>query len=403
MRKICIIWLAITLLSLIIQIGNTAPVPPTVTSKSAILIDAVTGKVLYEKRCHAQRPPASTTKIMTAILAIENGDLDKQIYASENAAKTRFCSLHLKPGEVLTLRYMLYGLLVRSANDSAVSIAENIGGSEANFVKMMNEKAKAIGAKDTHFVNPHGLHKPGHYSSAYDLALFARYATQYPVFNEMVNTRAIRIERSINYEDVTLRNTAKFLKKYNGADGIKTGYTRQAGRCFVGSVTRNGWRLISVSLGSKDAGEDTAAIMNYGFKYFKQVPFARANQIATTVPVKDGIIDKIGLVADKNLAIVIRKTAPADSRIDIDVSSVSAPFEKGEKLGTLTGYLNGEEVGTVDLLASESVERTFTATLWWYTRFLLIIFSLSFAGYIVYGTAVAKTARRRRRSFTARI
>lgn len=380
-----------------------APEPPAINATSAILIDAVSGKVLYEKNCHARRPPASTTKMMTAILALENGKLDGTVCASEYASSTRFGSLHLKPGEQLTMRDLLYGMLLRSANDAAVCAAENVAGSEAKFVEMMNLKAAEIGLKDTHFKNPHGLYTPGHYSTAYDLAQIARYAICIPEFNEMVRTRNTRIARSISTLDVTLKNTANFLEKYDGADGIKTGYTKEAGHCFVGSATRDGWRIISVVLKDDKAGQDTIALMDYGFKYYKQVLFAQKNQVvAPAVPVRGGVADKIDLVADKGLDVILKKGEQADSDVKTEIYRVAAPVHKGEKLGTLTGYLNGEEVGTVNLVAAETVDRSLSATAWAWTRSVLSISGIFILGFVSYGTAVAKTARRRRRRIPSR-
>ena len=383
--------------------AHAAPAPPKIAAASAILVDAVTGDVLYEKACRKRRPPASTTKMMTAILALENGKLDQSVCASPYASRTPFGSLNLKPGEQLSLNDVMYAMLLRSANDGAVCIAENVAGSEKKFVELMNKKAKEIGTKQTHFANPHGLQNKYHYSTAYDLALIARYAVGIPEFNEMVRTKKIRIERSINTLDVTLKNTANFLWKFDGADGIKTGYTRQAGHCFVGSATRDGWRLIAVVLKSKSAGEDTAALMNYGFKYFQGVVFVRKNDVVVPkVPVAGGVVEHVDLVAAGNLAKTLPRSAQAVPKIETELDHVSAPIKKGEKLGTLTGYLNGEKIGTVDLVAAESIDRTVAATIWLLVRSVLTVSGIVLVGFVTYGTAVAKTARRRRRGFKKR-
>lgn len=402
-RRYLTVWLcALWLLLAAISFAADNPSPPQITAYSAILVDAATGKVLYEKRCHARRPPASTTKIMTAILALEKGSLESKVSASTRASKTAFASLNLKPGETLTLKDLLYGLLLRSANDAAVCIAEHIAGSEQNFVAMMNEKARKLGAKDTHFTNPHGLYDPKHYSTAYDLALMARYAVRIPTFSDIVSTKTARIERSMNEKDVYLKNTARFLWRFNGADGIKTGYTREAGHCFVGSATRDRWRLISVVLKSEDAGGDTAALLSYAFENLKQVCFTRKNEVVTTVAVANGVTDKVDLVARDDLALVLKSTAKAETRTDIDAEETKAPVAKGEKLGTLTGYLNGRKVGSVDLVAANAVDRTLAATTWIWTRSMLTVSVLFLVGYISYGAAAAKAARRRRRGIAAR-
>jgi D-alanyl-D-alanine carboxypeptidase (penicillin-binding protein 5/6) len=379
-----------------------APTPPVIDAQSGILVDAVSGKVLYQKACRTRRPPASTTKIMTAILVIEHCKPGEVFKASPRASQTPHGSLHLKPGEQLDLDNMLYGMMLRSANDGAECVAEHIAGSEAEFAQMMNAKAKEIGATSTHFVNPHGLYNPKHYSTAYDLALIARYAIKMPKFNEIVHTKTARIERSANKKDVYIKNTARFLWRYPGADGIKTGYTREAGRCFVGSATRDGWRLIAVVLKSKDAGNDAAAILDFGFKYFKPVCYAKTTEPATTLPVSGGVYRTIDLMPARDLALVLRKSDAAEPRTELTTQRAVAPIEKGEKLGTLTGYLNGREVGTVNLVAAESIDRNLAATIWFWVRSTLAVTVILFAGLITYGTKAAKAARRRRRGVAQR-
>ena len=367
-----------------------------------MLIDSISGKVLYQKRCHVRRPPASTTKVMTAILALENGNLQASVTASPKAVQTEFGSLNLRPGEKMTLDDCLHGMLLRSANDAAVCVAENIAGSESKFVEMMNAKAKEIGAKDTHFVHPHGLYDPKHYSTAYDLALIARYAIQYPAFNEIVKTKVCRISRSINKQDVAIKNTANFLWKYDGADGIKTGYTKEAGHCFVGSATRDGWRLIAVVLKSRSCGHDTASLIDYGFNTFKPVVFARTGKVLTTTDVPGGVIAKVGVVPAKNLATVIQKNQPAVTKSEVKFDRITAPFKKGEKIGVLTGYVNGKPIGSVNLLSARSVGRNSAATAWLVFKWLITIVVLGLLGIIGYGRTVTKAARRRRRSITTR-
>lgn len=376
--------------------------PPNVTAESAILIDATTGTVLSQKACHARRPPASTTKMMTAILALEHGGLDDVIIASPCASKTPFGSLHVKPGEKITLRDMLYALLMRSANDAAVCIAEHIAGTEPKFVAMMNEKAKEIGANDTHFVNPHGLHDPKHYSTAYDLALIARYAASMPEFNEIVGTKHHRITRSISKLDCTLKNTGRLLWKFDGADGIKTGYTKEAGHCFVGSATRNGWRLISVVLKSKKTMDDSSALLDHGFTNYKLVCFARKGQVATRLPVRGGVDRNVDLIPTESLGKIVRSTARVETRYEIDESRITAPVQQGERVCALAGYINGEKLGSVPLVAASGVRRTFAFGLWVWTRTLLIVLALGMAALLTYGTATAKVARRRRRRLAAR-
>lgn len=377
--------------------ANSSPEPPVIKGKSAIVVDALTGIIIYEKNSHVKREPASTTKIMTAILALEHGKLSDVVTASTDVSKTQYSSMHLKPGENLTLNDLMYGMLLRSANDAARCAAEYVAGSEEKFVELMNEKAKSIGALDTHFVNPHGLHNSNHYTTAYDLALIARYAIQNSEFNDFVRTKGIRINRSINTKDVTMRNTARFLWKYKGADGIKTGHTKEAGRCFVGSVTRGNWRVISVVLGSPDAGTDTIALMDYTFKYFKQVPIARTDKIVQSIPVKYGKQNTVEIIPAQNLALItgIKSDLKPETRISLE--KASAPIRKGDKLGSLTAYYGNKEVGSVNLVAAENVDRKISSTIWLWTRNILATSTILITGLLTYGTAVAKVARRRRR------
>jgi D-alanyl-D-alanine carboxypeptidase (penicillin-binding protein 5/6) len=381
---------------------DAAPAPPQIAAESAVLIDAATGKVLYSRQCRKRRPPASTTKIMTATLAVENGKLGDICTASANASSTPYGSLGLKTGETITLHDLLYAMMLRSANDGAVCVAEHISGTEADFVEAMNKKAQEIGAKDTHFANPHGLYAQGHYSTAYDLALIARYATRNPEFNSIVKTRTARINRSINKQDKYLINTAKILWRYNGADGIKTGYTKEAGHCFVGSATRGGWKLISVVMKTPNSGKDTQALFNYGFKNFKGITFARPNQVVRIVQVEGGVKETVAIVGADWLGSVSRRNAPVQAKSRIRIRRAVAPIEKGEKLGTITGIVNGREIGTVDLVAAESVGRTFAATVKHFTRSFFLACIIFLLGFMAYGTTVAKAARRRRRGIPQR-
>lgn len=378
------------------------PIPPKTTAKSAILVDALTGRVLWEKACHKRLPPASTTKMMTAIIAMDRGKLDQPVIASEYATKTQFTSIHLMPGEQIKLRDILYAMLMRSANDSAVAVAENIAGSEHAFVDLMNEKARSLGAHDTHFVNPHGLNAQGHYSTTFDLAIIARSALQYPLINEVVRTKSFRLARSKNFKDVSVSNHNKFLWQYSGADGIKTGYTREAGGCLAASVTRNGWRLIAVVLGSKKASKDAAAIFDYGYKNFQQKTIARTTIPVSEEPVSDGVVRDVAVVPAQDIAIVLRSHDKGDTSVKTTIQRARAPIHKGDKLGSLTGYLNGQEIGTTDLVAAGDVPRTFIGTVRFIFRTLLKISILTLVGCIIYGRTTAKGSRRRRRGISKR-
>ena len=215
---------------------------PVINAQSAIVMDFDTGRVIFEKNAYQRRPMASTTKVMTAIIALENGNLDDIVTISRNATSIHGSLMHLHTGEKLPLRDLMYGLLLCSGNDASIAIAEHVGGSVEGFLEMMNNKAKEIGANNTHFTSPHGLDDVGHHSTAYDMALITKYALNIPVFNEIVKTKSIQVGNRY------LNNSNEMLTSYEGADGVKTGYTGRAGRCLITSATRDGRRFISVVL-----------------------------------------------------------------------------------------------------------------------------------------------------------
>lgn len=361
---------------------------PQVNAESAVLVDAVTGQVLYEKNARVKRPMASTTKIMTAILVIENAGMNDVVTASKRASEVPYTSLHLKPGEKVKVIDLLRALMIRSANDSAVALAEHVGGSVEGFVKMMNQRAKELGAYDTKFANPNGLYAPGHYSTAHDLAIFTRHALRYEVFNQIVSTTSVRIERSINKQDVLVKTSSRFIKNYEGADGVKTGYIKQAGYCFVGSATRGGWRLLSVVLKSPDSQVDTTALMDYGFRNFERVILGTPEKSVTRVPVRGGKME-LEVVPSRVLHAAVKSGDRNSVRTDVNIDrEIYAPVKKGDKIGTITAYVNDTPVATVDLKAASDVEQTMISTTWPWIRTvtLLAMISIGVAG----GRAAAK-------------
>src|SRR5687767_2699840 len=215
-----------------------APAAPLCKASSAIVVDAATGAVLWEKNARVRRPVASTTKILTAAMVLESGRLDDVVGFSEKARLTEYGNLNVKPGEKFKMRDLLYAILLRSSNDSCVAVGEHLAGSAGQFARWMTEKAHQLGAVDTNFVTTNGLFHPQHFSTAQDLAIITRYAIQNPDFNQVVATKERFINRTINTKDTLIRNHNKFLSKYAGADGVKTGYVRQSGRCLVASSTR---------------------------------------------------------------------------------------------------------------------------------------------------------------------
>lgn len=330
-----------------------------ISAKSAVLMDADSGRVLYEKNAHLRLPQASTTKITTAILAIEKGNFEDKIKISPYAAETGGSAIWLEAGEEFTLKQLLYAMLLNSANDATMAVAEHIGGSEENFVKMMNTFAQGIGAKDTHYVNPHGLHDDNHYSSAYDLALLGRYAMQNPKFEKIVATRKYTIPWTGHPWNRLLINKNKFIENpelYPGADGIKNGFTTPAGYCLVASASRNGMRLIAVVMNCPGATEEIKKMFDYGFNNYKR-----------TLLISQGeTVEKVRLENDKDLGLVCAAPFYAAlqqeeaEKVHVEVTipqDISLPIKKGNVCGKAICKVDDEVIGMVNLMASQSVEK----------------------------------------------
>lgn len=241
-----------------------------VNADAAVLMEVETGKVLYEKNAYKRRAPASTTKIMTAILALELGRPEEIVTVSKKAAAVGEASIHLDPGEKVTLYELITGALVKSGNDACVAISEQIAGDEMQFVNMMNKKAVSLGALNTHFVNTNGLPNQGHYSCAYDLALMARYSMQNPEFASITRLKETEIHFLEPDVFMNLRNTNKLLWNYPLADGVKTGTTTAAGKCLVASATKNGQKLVAVVLASSDRFGEAQKLLEWGFEKLNQ-------------------------------------------------------------------------------------------------------------------------------------
>lgn len=337
------------------EIGNSNS--PSITASAAVLMDARTGQVLYDKNMHQKRPQASTTKIITAILALESGKLDQVVEVSPRAASVGESSIHLQPQEKLTLEELLYGAMLRSGNDACVAIAEHIAGTERNFVKLMNYYAKLLGGQNTHFTNPHGLPAENHYSSAYDLALFTRYAMKNPKFRDIVKTRYKKIRGPGKYERY-LRNTNKLLWSYTWTDGVKTGTTNAAGCCLVASASVNGRPLISVVLHSTDRYGDTIKLLEYGFKNFDEIVITTKGEYFTTANVEEGYSNHVPIIAGDSLSVLVPKGKKGIFEQKVAVQrTLTAPVPANKKVGRLTVLIDNNEVDSVDLITGCSIER----------------------------------------------
>ncbi|WP_425059554.1 D-alanyl-D-alanine carboxypeptidase family protein [Sporomusa carbonis] len=333
---------------------------PSLSAQGAILMDAKTGQVLYEKNINKKLPPASTTKILTAIIAIESGRLDETVRVSANAAATGGSSLNLYPGQLISLRELVTGLLLRSGNDAAVAIAEHLAGSVNAFVESMNSKAASIGAINTRFRNPHGLNTPNHLTTAFDLALITRYALVNPTFAEIVSTKETTIEwldRKGKEQDRHLRNTNKLLWMLEDADGVKTGTTSQAGPCLVSSATRGNQKLIAVVLHDHSRWYDSMQLLKYGFDTYDLYEYAEQGTVFAALPVENGMTGMVDAIVAMPAALVVNTADYSSIAVEVDLpEQIKAPVYQGQKIGEVVFYVKDKAVKTVDLTAGSTVE-----------------------------------------------
>lgn len=326
----------------------------SVSASSAILVDAESGKILFEKNAYDPLPMASTTKIMTAVVAIEAGDLDRAVTISKESVGIEGSSIYLCEGEKLTVEQLLYALMLSSANDAATAIAIAVSGSEVSFVEKMNATANKIGLKNTHFNNPHGLDAEDHYTTAYDLAKLAAYALKLPKFKSVVSTYKKQIPLAGNENMRLLINHNKLLRTYDGIIGIKTGFTKKSGRCLVSAAERNGLTLIAVTLKAPDDWRDHTAMLDYGFENYVSVELTQTFE-TLKLPIISGTVSSVHSAPKDNLWALLPKDHGAIvCRIEMK-RFVYAPTVKGKCVGQLVYFCDGNEIGKIDLVTLESV------------------------------------------------
>lgn len=330
--------------------------PPKIEAGAAIVMDMKSGRVLYEKNAHARKAIASTTKIMTAIVALERGNLEDKVKVSKRAANIGGSTINLKEGEEWTLKELLYGLMLRSGNDAAIAIAEHIGGSVEGFAALMNEKARELGLKNTQFKTPHGLDTPGHYSTAYELAQLTRYALNNPIISQIVGTQNISVKGRSFY------TTNEMLGAYPGADGVKTGYTGQAGRCLVTSATRNNMRLISVVLNCSSRtvrAKNSRAILDYAFNNYRLTKLLDESDNITEIQVSKGKAENVSVVPEKGIEMPL--TEEEKSKMEMNVclyyDKLNAPVLSDFEVGYVEFTANGNTIAKVALKTGKSVEK----------------------------------------------
>jgi len=321
---------------------------------SAVVMEESTGRILYASNPEERLPMASTTKIMTALIALENSALDAPVTAGENAFGVSGTSIYLEKGETLSMEQMLYGLMLVSGNDAAVAIAEHVGGSVDGFCALMNDRASQLGCVNTHYTTPHGLPASDHYTTALDLCRIAREAMRNPTFRTIVSTQRATIPWQNHAYDRVLMNKNKLLSTYDGAIGIKTGYTKAAGRCLVFAAERGGMTVLGAVLNCPDWFDQSAALLDRAFEQYHLYTALRQGEIVYRLPVEGGTADGVDLIASGAL------TAPlsADETAEIGFrwpQSQRAGFQAGERLGEAFLTVNGETLASVPLVAAESV------------------------------------------------
>lgn len=339
--------MAAALLAAVLLSHNTVG---AVSAKNAIVVDAQTGRVLYARAPDEKALIASTTKIMTALLVCEQCNVLDRMAIPKQAVGIEGSSMYLQEGEILTLQELLYGLMLKSGNDAAVALAIYCGGTVEGFAQLMNDKAHRLGMKNTHFVNPNGLDAPGHYSTARDMAILAAYAMQNPIFYQTVSTKTVTVTNR------SLRNHNKLLWQVDGADGVKTGYTKAAGRILVSSTTRQGRRIIVVTMNDPNDWADHAKLVEDGFSQFSVKQIVQDGQCLGTVEVAGGSAGEVPLLAANGFSYALRE----DENVEIGLPApgfVYAPVVENADAGYAHVLVDGASVGTIALVYGQTVEQ----------------------------------------------
>ena len=351
-------------------LGTAAPFD--VTAKSAIVIEAATGKVLYEKNANDRRYPASTTKIMTLITALEEGNVTDVVTANPNIATVEGSSMWLTAGEQLPMLDMLYGMMLVSGNDATVAVAEHISGSVSAFARLMTFKAQALGATHTNFTNSSGLPDVNHYTTAADMAKITAYGYKLPLLTKIVATKEKTMPWQGQAHDRDLFNENRMLWIYDGANGAKTGYTEDAGSCLVSAAKRNGVQLITVVFDSEQMWIDSTALLNYGFTQVHEQTMIKQGDILKTIKVLDGKNGaSVSLYAQNEITIPVTADDQEGFTTVIEgPDQVNAPLAQGQVVGHVKVLYQNEEVGSTDLVAQSAVEKkSLFKSLWssvWY-------------------------------------
>ncbi len=329
-----------------------------VSASSAVLIEAESGKIIYAKDENTRRGMASTTKIMTALVAIENMPLDTLITIPREAAGVEGSSIYLCEGEKITLEGLLYALMLQSANDAAAAIAIAVGGSIEGFADMMNAKCSSLGLSDTHFENPHGLDGETHYTTAYELALLSAHALENEDFARIVSTEKITVTtEGGNVASRVLVNHNRLLRTYDDIIGVKTGFTKRCGRTLVSAAERDGVRLICVTLNDGNDWHDHRAMLDLGFSLYESVSIAKPGELCFDIHVVGGEAETVSVANKEELCLVLPR-----ERGDITVKTelerfIYAGLPAGSRAGRARFFLDGKEIGALTLYTAQDIPK----------------------------------------------
>lgn len=321
-----------------------------VSAEKVCVMDAVSGRMLYDKNSRQRSLIASTTKIMTALIVCEQCNVLDRMRIPKEAVGIEGSSMYLQEGEILTLQELLYGLMLSSGNDAAVALAIYCGGTVEGFAELMNDKARNLGLRDTHFENPNGLDSPGHYSTARDLAVLAAYAMENPIFAKTVSAKTVKIGERY------LTNHNKLLWRFEGAEGVKTGFTKAAGRILVSSASRNGRRIVAVTLNDPDDWNDHIALLEESFSRFQVKPLVAKGQYVDTLEVVGGENTQVRLLAAEDFSYAVAQ----DEKPQLAVPGpgfVYAPAVEGADAGYAYVLIEGKAVGKVALVYGTTIEQ----------------------------------------------
>jgi D-alanyl-D-alanine carboxypeptidase (penicillin-binding protein 5/6) len=369
--KLISVLTALLFLGLLLSPGMPShAAPPQVSADAAILFDAGTGQVLHEKKADKRRAPASLTKIMTAIIALEYGNLEDVVNISGRAAAVGVGStVDLRRGEQITLENLLKGALITSANDTTVAIAEHVAGSHEGFLRLMNHKALALGAAGTRYANTNGYSHPNHYTTARDLALITRYALNNPRFNRFVSTREDTVHWITGDRKLEIKNTNRLLRDevYPDIDGVKTGSAIKAGKCLIASATRDHRRLVAVVLHCRNRYQDAVALLDYGFDQVVPRIICRAGAKVAVQPVRGGEKPCVDAVVREEVRVYLDEENVTKVLQKITLyPAPEAPVKKGQVIGEVQYLLNGQKLGSSELVAAEEILPGSAAGRIWY-------------------------------------